>query len=298
MLVFLLGDRTVQHTVDEALDGGHRRAQFVGDVAHELPAGIVDGLQPRGHVVEGRGKVSQFHAAVHRGAGGEIPAAQLAGGVADGLDGAGDPPGQHPAQQAAQQQDRYRRDAEHHQHVHDVGPQGGHGAGRKEVAHRAVDIDAPPGGIVFIRIDAVQRAGDEQVVAHVHLVQHLLGDPAVGEIRAFGVQQHAAVLRRDEHHRPGGGVEQFVAAAGTLGAVVAQGPGDDVAGLGKAVGEGDGAVQDGGERRAALIDEVGGRERRLDGAHDAETQHQHRRDGGKELPADRMAAVHSLTSNL
>ena len=58
MLCFLRRDRAVQHTVDEALDGRHGRAQLVGDVTHELPAGIVDGLQPRSHVIEGGRKVS------------------------------------------------------------------------------------------------------------------------------------------------------------------------------------------------------------------------------------------------
>ena len=38
----------------------------MGDVAHELPAGVVDGLQPVGHVVKVHGKVGQFGAAVHR----------------------------------------------------------------------------------------------------------------------------------------------------------------------------------------------------------------------------------------
>ena len=43
-LVFLRRDGAVQHAVNEAFDGGHGGAQLVGDVAHELPPGIVDGL--------------------------------------------------------------------------------------------------------------------------------------------------------------------------------------------------------------------------------------------------------------
>ena len=43
-LVFLRRDGAVQHAVNESLDGGHGGAQLVGDVAHELAAGIVDGL--------------------------------------------------------------------------------------------------------------------------------------------------------------------------------------------------------------------------------------------------------------
>ena len=117
VLCFLGRDRAVQHTVDEAFDRRHRGAQLMRDVAHELPAGIVDGLQPGRHIVKGGRKVGQLHAAVHRGAGGKITAAQPPRGLADVLDRAGDAAGQYPAQHAAQQQDGGGRNAEHGQHV-------------------------------------------------------------------------------------------------------------------------------------------------------------------------------------
>ena len=45
------------------------------------PRGIVDGLQPRSHVIEGGRKISQLHAAVHRRTGRKVPAAQAARGL-------------------------------------------------------------------------------------------------------------------------------------------------------------------------------------------------------------------------
>ena len=47
-----------------------------------------------------------------------------------------------------------------------------------------------------------------------------------------------------------------------------------------------------------FADEVRRRQCRLDRAHNAEPQHEHGGDGRKKFAADRVAAAHSLTSNL
>ena len=53
-----------------------------------------------------------------------------------------------------------------------------------------------------------------------------------------------------------------------------------------------------GQRAFALPDEVRRRQCRLDRAHNAEPQHEHGGDGREKFAADRVAAAHSLTSNL
>ena len=298
MVVFLRRDGSVQHTVDEALDGGHGGAQLVGNIAHELTAGIIDGLQTHGHVVEGGGEIRQLHAAVHRGAGCEIAAAQPPGGFADVLNGARDAPGQHPAQQAAQQQNGRRRDAEHHEHIHDIGPQCRHGTGRKEVAYRAVHVDASAGRVIFVLVDTAQGAGIKNVTALVHLVQQFLGNVLPGKLGAVGVNEHLAILRSHKDQGPRRGIEQFKATAGILGTLIPQRFGDDGTAFGKALAQRTGTVQNRREGRAPLVDKVGSRQGCLDGAHNTEPQHQHHRNGGEEFPADGIAAAHSRTSNL
>ena len=215
-LVFLGRDGAVQHAVDKALDGGHGRAQLVGDVAHELAAGVIDGLQAGSHIIEGGGKVGQLHTAVHRGTGGKVSATQAAGGLADVLDGAGDALGQHPAQQAAQQQDGRGRDAEHGQHIPHITGQCRHGAGGKQVAGVTAYLNTAARGIVFAAVNAAQRAGFKNVVAGVHLGQHVGGDGLLGKIFAAGVQQNVAVFVGHEQHRAGGSGEQVKAVAGVF----------------------------------------------------------------------------------
>ena len=203
-LVFLGRDGAVQHAVDKALDGGHGRAQLVSDIAHELSAGIVDRLQARGHIIKGGCKIGQLYAAIDRGAGGKVAAAQAAGGFADILDRPGDALGKHPAQQAAQQQNRGSRNAEHCQHIPHVTGQCRHGAGGKQVAGVAARFHAAACGVVFAAVDTAQCTGFKNVLAAVHLGQHVSGNGLLGKIFAAGVQQHIAVFIGDEQHRAGG----------------------------------------------------------------------------------------------
>ena len=206
----------------------------MGDVAHELAAGVIDGLQAGSHIIEGGGKVGQLHTAVHRGTGGKVAAAQAAGGLADVLDGAGDALGQHPAQQAAQQQDGRGRDAEHGQHIPHITGQCRHGAGGKQVAGVTAYLNTAARGIVFAAVNAAQRAGFKNVVAGVHLGQHVGGDGLLGKIFAAGVQQNVAVFVGHEQHRAGGSGEQVKAVAGVfLGLLIIQRAGQNRAILGE-----------------------------------------------------------------
>ena len=299
VVLCLLGrDGAVQHTINKALDGGHRGAQLVGNVTHKLPAGVVNGLQPRRHIVKGGGKICQFHTAVHRGAGRKVPAAQPPGCLTDILNGAGDAPGQHPAQDAAQNQNHHSRNAEHGQHIPHIAAQCCHRAGGKQVAFLPAHGDAPPGRIVFGAVDAVQRAGDEDI-ALVHPVYVRKGDIFAGEGIIPRVQQNLAVFIGDKDQRAGRRVEQLVPAVGAFQNIVPlQGLCDDGALVGKTLAQGCRTVEDIGQRASALTDEVRRGQRRLDRAHHAEPQHQHGGNRGKKFAAYRVAAVHSLTSNL
>ena len=299
VLCLLRRDRAVQHAVNEALDRRHRRAQLVGNVAHELPAGVVDGLQPRRHIIKGGGEIRKLDAAVHRRAGGEITAAQPPRGLADVLDRPRDAPRQHPAQDAAQNQDDRRRDAEHCQHIGHVAAQRGHGAGGKQIAVLPADRDAPPGCVIFVVVDAVQRTGGEDVPPLVQFGYVLFRHARAGEGVVAGVQQNVAVAVRDEDQRAGRRVEQLEPAVGFFHNVVAlQGLRHDGALVGEPLAQGGRAVEHIGQRAFAFADEIRRRQRGLDGAHDAEPQHQHRRDRAEKFTADRVAAAHSLTSNL
>ena len=188
----------------------------MGDVAHELPAGIVDGLQPRSHVIEGGRKVSQLHAAVHRRTGRKVPAAQAARGLTDVLDGAGDALGQHPAQDAAQNQDDRRRDAEHRQHIGHVAAQRSHRAGGKQVAVLPAHRDAAARRVILGAVDTVQRAGLKNVVSLVQLVNVGRGHACACKGVVPRMQQDLAVLVGDEHQRTGGRVEQLKPAVGAF----------------------------------------------------------------------------------
>ena len=299
MLCFLGRDRAVQHAVDEALDGRHGRAQLVGDVAHELPAGIVDGLQPRSHVIEGGRKVSQLHAAVHRRTGRKVPAAQAACGLTDVLDRAGDALGQHPAQDAAQNQDDRRRDAEHRQHIGHVAAQRSHRAGGKQVAVLPAHRDAAARRVILGAVDTVQRAGLKNVVSLVQLVNVGRGHACACKGVVPRMQQDLAVLVGDEHQRTGGRVEQLKPAVGAFQHIFPlQGLCDDGALIGESLTQRCRAVEHIGQRAFALPDEVRRRQCRLDRAHNAEPQHEHGGDSREKFAADRVAAAHSLTSNL
>ena len=188
MLGFFLRNRAVQHAVDEALDGRHRGTQLVSNVAHELPAGIVDGLQPRGHIIKSSRKVGQLHTTVHRGAGREVAAAQPPRSLADILDRPGDAPCQHPTQDAAQNQNNRCRDAEHRQHIAHVAAQRCHGAGGKQVAVLPAHCDAPPGRVILGAVNTAQRAGLKDVAALVQVVYVLGWHAAAGESVVAGVQ--------------------------------------------------------------------------------------------------------------
>ena len=113
------------------------------------------------------------------------------------------------------------------------------------------------------------------------------------------MQQDAAVFVGNEDQRAGGGVEQLKPAVGTLDKIFAlQGAGHNRPLIGKTLAQRGRAVQHIGQRAFALADKMGRRQRGLDGAHNAQAQHQHGGDGRKKLAADRVAAAHSLTSNL
>ena len=113
------------------------------------------------------------------------------------------------------------------------------------------------------------------------------------------MQQDLAVLVGDEHQRTGGRVEQLKPAVGAFQHILPlQGLCDDRAFIGESLTQRCRAVEHIGQRAFALPDEVRRRQCRLDRAHNAEPQHEHGGDGREKFTADRVAAAHSLTSNL
>ena len=113
------------------------------------------------------------------------------------------------------------------------------------------------------------------------------------------MQQDLAVLVGDEHQRTGGRVEQLKPAVGAFQHILPlQGLCDNGAFIGESLTQRCRAVEHIGQRAFALPDEVRRRQCRLDRAHNAEPQHEHGGDGREKFAADRVAAAHSLTSNL
>ena len=303
MLVLALGDRVVQHAVNKALDAGHRRAQLMRNVAHELAARVVDGLQPRRHVVEGCGKPGQLFAAVHRRAGGKVPAAQLARRRADLLDRRGDLARQQQRNDQRQQQDAQRRQADHADAVgqilvHRLG-RGAH----KQIGPGLPALHLPPGHIVFAAQHIAQRAALKIILAAVHTRQDSGGHRRAGQHVVVGAQHHLARAVRHEHRHVGRCVEQLKAFLNVAAQrFVVNGAGDVLPARGKAVAQGGGGVQHAGQRTVALLREIGHGKRAQHAAHQKQAGKQDQRRAGKDLPADALARLvlhgQSFTSNL
>ena len=113
MVLHIGRDGAVQNAVDEALDGGHGGAQLVGDVAHELTAGVVVHLDVVCHAVEGAGKVGCLAFAFHPlHTDGKITAAKALGGIRHLLQRVGELAHQDLGQDAGTQQHHAGRQQE------------------------------------------------------------------------------------------------------------------------------------------------------------------------------------------
>ena len=113
MVLHIGRDGAVQNAVHKALDGGHGGAQLVGDVAHELTAGIVVGLDVLRHLVEGAGQIHHFALTFHAlNTDREVPAAKPLGGIGDLLERVGQLPHQEGGQHAGAEQHDAGREEE------------------------------------------------------------------------------------------------------------------------------------------------------------------------------------------
>ncbi len=143
-------DHAVGERLEVPLDGGQRRAQLVGEVGQQSPAGRLGVLELVSHPVERVGQVGQL--VVGRrpgGTRGQLAARELVGGVGERLDGAGDTGREEPA-------DRQRGD-DGGQDAHPQRDRQGTGEGLLEVVGDDVaDRSQRPA-----RVGAEQRRADE-----------------------------------------------------------------------------------------------------------------------------------------
>ena len=161
MVLHIGRDGAVQNAVDEALDGGHGGAQLVGDVAHELAAGIVVGLDVLRHLVEGVGQIHHFALTFHAlNTDREVPAAKPLGGIGDLLERVGQLPHQEGGQHAgAEQHDTGREEEVRAELLLEVG-QPGTGGTEEEIATVVAPciLHVPHRDIALLGQHTVQRA--------------------------------------------------------------------------------------------------------------------------------------------
>ena len=193
MLVLAFRDGAVQHAVNKALDASHGGAQFMGNVAHKLPAGVINVLQAARHVVKGRGKIRQLLTASYGGACGEIAAAQPFGGLADLFDRPGNAPRQHHAQNAADNQDDRRGQQEHRQDGADIDRQRMYRCCSKQITLAAAQIHAAARNIILIVQGIVHGTHKKDILAAVHLFLQVLRDLCTFGYIFAGVHQDVAI---------------------------------------------------------------------------------------------------------
>ena len=301
VVVQLRGNGAVQHTVHKALHAGHGGAQFVGDVAHEVGAGRVNGLQIGGHVVEGHGQLGHLVLAFHRHTGGEIPRAELACRLGNAPQRQGEPGGEHHAEQAGNQQHQPRREDEGAEHIRHIAVQRRDvGGGKRIPPHlaRSVGEHTARGVLAFV-VHAAQRAGVEhRLLPARHLVQHIPGDlraqrlikPRCQNHVALGVGQQQAGIAgfADDADGPLHPVPVLFAELRQVLALLQQA---DLLGR---------HLHHAAEGAFALADEVAHGEVHLHKAHHRNARHQQDGRGGEVHIADGLAhmPVQSFTSNI
>ena len=197
MVLHVGRDGAVQNAVDEALDGGHRGAQLVGDVAHELAARIVVGLDIFGHLVEGVGQVHDLAFALDPlDADREISSAEPLRGLGDLLQRVGEPPHQDACQHTgAEQHDAGREEEVRPELILEIG-QPCTGRAQEEIAAASAVVvhHFPHGNVAFFGQDAIQRAQDMVGLLIPHPGHQGLRHGILRQLRRVGGDEDMAVL--------------------------------------------------------------------------------------------------------
>ena len=197
MVLHIGRDGAVQNAVHKALDGGHGGAQLVGDVAHELAAGIVVGLDVLRHLVEGAGQIHHFALTFHAlNTDREVPAAKPLGGIGDLLERVGQLPHQEGGQHTgAEQHDAGREEEVRPELLLEIG-QPCTGRAQEEIAAASAVVvhHFPHGNVAFFGQDAIQCAQDMVGLLIPHPGHQSLRHGILRQLRRVGGDEDMAVL--------------------------------------------------------------------------------------------------------
>ena len=169
----------------------------MGDVAHELPTGVVVGLDVLRHPVEGVGQIGHLAFALHAlDPDGEIAPAEPLGRIGDLLKRVGEPPHQEGGHHAGAEQHDAGREEEVRPELFLEGRQPCAGGAEEQIpaAHALRIPRLPDGDVALFGQHAVQRAQHMVGLILPHLGYQLFGHSLLGQQLRIGRDENAAVL--------------------------------------------------------------------------------------------------------